>query len=171
MGIPKFNISALRQSIQRQQSELKRDIFRSVAMDIWESSGKNTEKQKKNQKPKFEPGYVYLYLEYQEEIEGDSKEIKSALLGFLDDNLEQMGIDPDDVIQEFLLNEISFSILSYDHNPENEMYSVWYKSVENVYDVFTSSGIPWDEYEDYLVSEIVNFYGGDCYIIPPMMTS
>jgi hypothetical protein len=37
MSIPRFNISTLKQSIKRQQSELKKSIFRSVAMDIWAS--------------------------------------------------------------------------------------------------------------------------------------
>lgn len=48
MSIPKFNVSALKQSIERQQAELKRDIFRSVAMDVWAKEGKsNAEKNRK----------------------------------------------------------------------------------------------------------------------------
>jgi hypothetical protein len=41
MSIPRFNISTLKQAIERQQSEMKKDIFRTVAMDIWEKEKQN----------------------------------------------------------------------------------------------------------------------------------
>jgi hypothetical protein len=55
MSIPKFNISALKQAIERQQSEMKKDIFRSVVMDIWANERKENKKER-NLKP-LEPGW------------------------------------------------------------------------------------------------------------------
>jgi hypothetical protein len=64
MSIPRFNISALSQSIQRQQSELKKDIFRSVAMDIWANERSNN--QKKGVKPRIEiaGNHIQFTIEY-----------------------------------------------------------------------------------------------------------
>jgi hypothetical protein len=50
VGILKFNISALKQAIQRQQSETKRDIFRSIFADIARKSGET--KKVKTLKPR-----------------------------------------------------------------------------------------------------------------------
>jgi hypothetical protein len=60
MSIPRFNISALKQAIERQQSEMKKDIFRSVVMDIWANERKVQDKS--GVKTPLKPGSVRIKL-------------------------------------------------------------------------------------------------------------
>jgi hypothetical protein len=85
MSIPRFNISTLKQSIKRQQSELKKSIFRSVAMDIW-ASEKASPEDKLKKKFNLKEGETVLVFRY--ELTREDRKILMGDIPDLENDIE-----------------------------------------------------------------------------------